>query len=91
MLPNLEDLLKGVYLQPMDAFKTMNFTIENNVLPHLNQSAIYNPFDDIDNCFTLTHGELLHVMSTEVGLKGGQKDVHSLPWIAVSALQFSVK
>ena len=57
MLPNLEDLLKGVYLQPMDVFKTMNFTIENNVLPHLNQSGIYNPFDDIDNCFTLTHGD----------------------------------
>ena len=57
MLPNLEDLLKGVYLQPMEAFKKMNFTKEDNVLPFFNQSGTYNPFDDTDNCFTLTHGD----------------------------------
>ena len=57
MLPNLEDLLKGVYLQPMGAFKTMNFTKNDNVLPYLDQSGMFNPFDDIDNCFTLTHGD----------------------------------
>ena len=57
MLPKLDDMLKGVYLQPEGPFKAMNFTEDHNVLPYLNQSGMYSPFDDIDNCFTLTHGD----------------------------------
>ena len=57
MLPKLDDMLRGVYLQPMGKFKAMNFTKDHNFLPYFNQSGMYSPVDDIDNCFTLTHGD----------------------------------
>ena len=50
-------MLWGVYILKMKSFKAGNFTKANDTLPYFEHGGMYNPFDDVDNCYILTHGD----------------------------------
>ena len=56
-LPKLDDILSGLYVLTFQQFKQMNFTKEYNALPYFKHMGMFNPYDDIDNCFIVTHGD----------------------------------
>ena len=74
-------MLWGVYLLKMKSFKSMNFSKADNWLQYFEQGGMYNPFDDVDNCFILTHGDS--------PMDPGNKDLYANTW-TYSALQINV-